>query len=81
MRGCIYNKKIYMIVSICMASILFSNCFMNEAFGEIISNTNDNLIKDSIVLSNDKAFTYVGINNNASNIIQILFFILSSTLY
>ena len=53
MRGCIYNKKIYMIVSICMTSILFSNCFMNEAFGEIISDTNDNLIKDSIVLSND----------------------------
>ncbi len=53
MRGCIYIKKIYMIVSICMTSILFSNCFMNEAFGGIISNTNDSLSKDSIVLSND----------------------------
>ena len=53
MRGCIYNKKIYMIVSICMASIIFSNCFMNVAFGEIISDTNDNLSKGSIVLSND----------------------------
>lgn len=53
MRGCINNKRVYMIVSICMVSILFSNCFINEAFGGIISDTNDNLSKETIVLSNE----------------------------
>ena len=51
MRGCIYNKKIYMIISICMSSILFSNCFINDAFGGIFSSTS--LSNDSIILSNE----------------------------